>query len=82
MTTLDQVFNILYPGAEWSLVGDTYDGLTWHSDTPKPTEKEIEDARDYVGKQIAKNEADKETTRSAILARIGLTVEELKLILP
>ena len=82
MTTLDKVLNSLYPGDEWSLEGDTYAGLTWHSSTPKPTEKELEDARDSVGKQIAKDETDKETTRAAILARIGLTVEELKLILP
>ena len=30
------------PGEEWQLDGETYDGLTWLSDTPKPTEAEIE----------------------------------------
>ncbi len=29
-------------GAEWALDGDTYSGLTWLSDTPKPTKKELE----------------------------------------
>lgn len=82
MTTLDKVLNSLYPGAQWSLVGDSYEGLTWHDNTPKPTEKELEDARKTVGAQIAKDEAAAEKVRTEILARIGLTVEELKLILP
>lgn len=30
-------------GSEWTLNGDTYDGLTWLSDTPKPSLKELED---------------------------------------
>ena len=36
--------NYLRPGEEWTLDGETYDGLTWLSDTPKPTEKEIKAA--------------------------------------
>ena len=31
-----------YPGSEWALNGDTYDGLTWFSDTPKPTQAELD----------------------------------------
>ncbi len=31
-----------YPTAEWSLDGETYDGLTWLSDTPKPTQAELD----------------------------------------
>lgn len=31
-----------YPGSEWTLDGDAYEGLTWLSDTPKPTEAELE----------------------------------------
>jgi hypothetical protein len=33
-----------FPGNEWTLDGDTYEGLTWLSDTPKPTQAELEDA--------------------------------------
>lgn len=36
--------NYLRPVEEWTLDGETYDGLTWLSDTPKPTEKEIKAA--------------------------------------
>jgi hypothetical protein len=31
-----------YPGQEWALNGEAYAGLTWLSDTPKPTEKALE----------------------------------------
>lgn len=31
-----------YPGTIWALNGDTYDGLTWLSDTPKPSQAELD----------------------------------------
>ena len=31
-----------YPNSNWSLAGDSYDGLTWFSDTPKPTQAELD----------------------------------------
>lgn len=31
-----------YVGSEWTLNGDDYSGLTWLSDTVKPSEKELE----------------------------------------
>ena len=31
-----------YTQYEWTLNGDTYDGLTWLSDTPKPTQEELD----------------------------------------
>jgi hypothetical protein len=31
-----------YVGSEWTLTGDDYAGLTWLSETPKPTEKGLE----------------------------------------
>jgi hypothetical protein len=33
-----------YPQAVWTLNGDTYDGLTWLSDTPQPTQAELDAA--------------------------------------
>jgi hypothetical protein len=31
-----------YNGSIWTLNGDDYSGLTWLSETPKPTEKELQ----------------------------------------
>ena len=44
MTDYPAVLAALYPGAEWTLDGDDYAGLTWLSDTPKPTKKKLDDA--------------------------------------
>lgn len=33
-----------YPGALWTLNGDTYDGLEWLDDSPKPTQAELDAA--------------------------------------
>jgi hypothetical protein len=38
------VLTVNYPGAQWTLNGDTYDGLTWLDDTPKPSEAELDAA--------------------------------------
>ena len=48
-----------YPTAEWLLNGDTYDGLTWLSDTDKPTQAELDAAWPQVqyGQQVALVEA-------------------------
>jgi hypothetical protein len=44
MTDYAAVLAAIRPGAEWSLNGDTYDGLTWLDDSPKPTKKTLDDA--------------------------------------
>ena len=31
-----------YQSSAWTLNGDTYDGLTWLSNTPKPTQAELD----------------------------------------
>jgi hypothetical protein len=38
------VLSTNYSDAEWVLNGDTYDGLTWLSDTPKPSQAELDAA--------------------------------------
>jgi len=37
-----QILSSKYVGAEWVLDGNDYAGLTWLSDTPKPTKKALE----------------------------------------
>jgi hypothetical protein len=31
-----------YPGKEWAMNGDEYDGLVWLDSTPKPTQAELD----------------------------------------
>jgi hypothetical protein len=47
------VLMALYPGAEWTLNGDDYAGLTWLDDSPKPTKKALENAWPSVRDDLA-----------------------------
>lgn len=42
MTNYSMVLIVKYPGTQWTLNGDDYDGLTWLSDSPKPTQAELD----------------------------------------
>ena len=44
MRDLTKALVSLYPGAQWSLNGDTYEGLNWMdgNDKPKPSKEELE----------------------------------------
>lgn len=44
MTDYAAVLTANYPGSEWTLEGDQYSGLTWLSNTPKPTQAELDAA--------------------------------------
>ena len=70
-----------FAGSNWTLNGDGYEGLTWLSDTPKPTEKELNDLWDKVKSDIKAEAEAKATAKAAILDRLGLTADELKTIL-
>jgi hypothetical protein len=81
MTDYPAVLAANYPGSEWTLDGDTYDGLTWLSNTPKPTQQELDDAWPAV--QQARQDAvaaEAAAKQSAIdkLAALGLSVDEIR----
>jgi len=77
------IANILtrrYAGSEWTLHGDAYTGLTWLSDTPKPTEAALAKAWPSVESEIAAEaQARLDAKASTIdkLKALGLTVEEV-----
>jgi hypothetical protein len=69
-----------YQGSEWTLDGDDYEGLTWLSETKKPTKKELEDFWPEVQASIelqSQNKIDAKTSALAKLAALGLTEEEI-----
>jgi hypothetical protein len=66
--------------SEWTLNGNDYEGLTWLSETEKPTLEELENLWEEVkGELQAKADAIVATRSSALakLAAIGLTPEEI-----
>ena len=63
MTDYIAVLTSEYPDAEWLLSGYTYDGLTWISDSPKPSQEELDAAwpavRDAQAWQRVRDERDR-----------------------
>lgn len=50
----------LRPGASWSLNGDSYDGLNWLDDSPKPTLEELEAVWPEAEAAVANAEAERQ----------------------
>ena len=67
MIDLTVALKHLRPNDSWSLNGDDYAGLTWISDTPKPTEQELIDA--YPLAVAAKESAESEHLATVTAAR-------------
>ena len=66
--------------AEWALSGDEYAGLTWLSNSPKPTEEELEALWPEVQAEIAAEAQAKLDAKASAIAKLqdlGLTVEEV-----
>jgi hypothetical protein len=59
MTDYAAVLTALYPGAEWTLNGDGFDGLTWLSDGDAPTQAELDAAWPQVQRDRAYAQAQK-----------------------
>ena len=67
--------------AEWSLSGDEYAGLVWLSDTPKPTKEELDALWPSVKIACEKEITDALEAKAALLAKLGITADEAKLLL-
>jgi len=81
VTDYAAVLTANYPNDYWTLDGETYDGLTWLSDTPKPSQAELDAAWPAVQQaRIDAQVAKQATKQSAIdkLAALGLTVDEIR----
>jgi hypothetical protein len=65
-----------YAGSEWILDGDNYTGLTWLSDTAKPTKAKLDSLWAEVQQEIANEQTAKVAARQAVLDKLGLTADE------
>lgn len=72
------ILTVNYAGSQWSLNGDSYDGLTWYSDTPKPTQEELDalwiPTQDVQAKENCSNTAKQLLAASdwSVLPDVGL----------
>jgi hypothetical protein len=70
-----------YTGKSWVLNGDSYDGLEWYDESPKPTQAELDALWESTQATVAaKEQAAKNVKASALakLAALGLTQDEVK----
>jgi len=82
MTRGADVINFLCPDVEFAINGDDFDSVLWiNLDKAPITKKQYQDGFAKYEASKAKNDADKESAKQAILDRIGLTADELKTIL-
>lgn len=72
MTDYAAVLLAIRRGAQWTLNGDDYAGLTWLDDTPKPTKKTLDDAWPQVQSDLAWAEVRKQ--RDELLAASDWTM--------
>ena len=75
------ILSINYFGKQWSLDGNSYSGLTWLDESPKPTQAELDALWESTQAAVAaKEQAAIDTKASALakLAALGLTQDEVK----
>ena len=75
------ILTIKYPDSLWTLDGDDYDGLTWVSDTPKPSKATLDGLWNEVQDLITAETEAKAAAKAAAQAKLealGLTVEDLQ----
>jgi len=70
-----------YAGKEWTLDGDDYDGLTWLSEGTKPTKATLDGLWASVQQEIADEATAKVASKQAVLAKLGLTADEVAALL-
>jgi hypothetical protein len=78
---ISRILLIKFPQAEWTLTGEDYEGLTWLSDTPKPTKKQLESQWKEVQEILAAAEQARVDAKASTIAKLqalGLTPEEVK----
>ena len=81
MTDYALILTRRYAGKEWTLNGDDYSGLTWLSDTPKPTKATLDGLWVEVQQEIADEKQAKAVAREALLTKLGITEQEAQLLL-
>lgn len=81
MTDYATILKRRYAGKQWTLNGDDYTGLTWLSDSPKPSKTTLDGLWAEVQQEIAEEQTAKQAERQAILDKLGLTADEVAALL-
>lgn len=81
MANVGQVLTMLCPNVEWSLIGENYADIDWHGAEAPITKKQFTDGFAQVDAWLEEQAATKAADKAALLAKLGITEEEAKLLL-
>ena len=76
-----QILSKNYIGKQWTLDGNFYNGLTWLSETPKPSQAELDALWDATQDQVEQEKQaviNAKTSALDKLTALGLTQDEVK----
>ena len=80
MTKAIEVLSMLCPDTEFTIIGEDYKGITWHSGEAKITKKQFDAGFAQYEEWKAEQDAAQLARKSAAQAKLtalGLTVEDL-----
>jgi len=80
MNKTSDVLTMLIPGGGWVLVGDSWEGVQFVEATPI-TKEEFDKAVAQYDAWKAEQEAKAAADKAALLAKLGITADEAKLLL-
>jgi hypothetical protein len=81
MPKVDEVIKYLRPNAEWVMYNDSIDELTFLDDATPISKVEYDKGEKELADTEAATKAANATAKAAILERLGLTEEEVALLL-
>jgi hypothetical protein len=82
MNYLSKAILSLRPGSEFTFLNDDYSTIVWHVlEGSAPTKKQVDDEIARLRVAEATEAENKAAAKSALLARLGMTADEAKLLL-
>lgn len=79
---MSRAIQSLRPDSEFVITNDDYSTIVWHKiEGTAPTAKAIKDEMDRIKAADLTAEANRAAAKSALLARLGITEEEARLLL-
>jgi hypothetical protein len=76
-----KVLEMLIPTGGWAIQGDDFNSIYYDEGVTRLTQKQFDDGLKAVDAWLAEQQATKAAEKAALLARLGLTDDEAKLLL-
>ena len=74
------ILEVNYIDKKWTLSGNSYDGLQWNDESPKPTQAELDSLWESSVAQVEAKKQDAIVAKASALAKLaalGLTQDEV-----